>query len=353
MRYPLAYTTGLIAALIVVACFYAGGLWLAAPLIVFFVLLPVAEHAVGHSRWPSEQRIRRFEAGLKRRYETILLGAALATIGLLGWALWAVATTPLAWWEFALLAVTVGEFSAFVGIVAAHELMHRTRRGQRRLGFLLMALVGYAHFCIEHVRGHHVRVATPDDPATALRGESVYRFIPRSIAGGFRSAWRIERERLRRAGRPAISLHNDMLVWHGLTLVLMAAIGLALGPAALLLFVVQGVLAVVSLEAINYLEHYGLLRERGTDGRYERVRPRHSWNSSHILSNVNLFNLGRHSDHHQQSNRPFYTLRHYDEAPQLPYGYAGSLLLALVPPLWFRVMDRELDRFAERHAARA
>ena len=348
MRYPLAYATGIVTVAIIIACFYAGGAWLFVPPVLFYLLLPFADRFGGLSAWPSERRIETMTAGKRRAYETILILAAWSSAGLLGWGLWAVSVTPLAWWEFALIALVIGEFSAFVGIVAAHELMHRAEAGKRRLAFFLMALTGYAHFCIEHVRGHHARVATPEDPATARAGESLYAFVPRSIVGGFRSAWALERERLERAGKSPWSLHNQILVWHGFTLALMATVLLLLGPASLLLFVLQAVFAVFSLEAINYLEHYGLERERGADGRYERVRPVHSWNSSHVLTNVNMFNLGRHSDHHRQSNRPYYTLRHHDEAPQLPYGYAGSFMLALVPPLWFKVMDRELASFRAR-----
>ncbi len=347
MRYPLSYIVGPLSALLVVAAFYGGGLWLLAVLGLIYIALPVAEALVGISHWPSETRLARFDARSGRLYEAALLLAAWSYIALLGWALYAVSATPLAWWEFAVFVVLIGEFGGFVGIVTAHELMHRRAPGKRRLAFLLMALTGYAHFCIEHVQGHHPRVATPDDPATARMGESLYRFVPRSIVGGLRSAWRLEAERLGRERRQVWSLHNKILRWHGFTLALMIAILLLLGPLSLLLFVIQAALAIFALEAINYLEHYGLARAQRPDGSYERVRPEHSWNSSHILSNVNLFNLGRHSDHHAQSNRPYYKLRHYDEAPQLPCGYAGSFILSLVPPLWFRVMDRELAKIQE------
>lgn len=349
MRYPIAYTTGILTALMIVAAFHAGGYWLLAIPALIYLFLPFGEQLLGLSRWPSEKRIAAIGPATARAYDAILLAAAWTSVALLGWALWAVSAEPVPLWKFATLVVIVGEYSAFVGILTAHELMHRRSAAKRNLAFLLMSLTGYAHFCVEHVYGHHVRVATPEDPATARKGESLYRFLPRTIVGSFKSAWRLEAERLERAGHGRWSWRNQILRWHGFTLALMIGISLLLGPLALLFFVLQAAFAVFGLEAINYLEHYGLMRERRAGGGYERVRPEHSWNSSHFLSNINMFNLGRHSDHHAQSNRPFYKLRHYDEAPQLPYGYTGSFLLAMVPPLWFKVMDREL----ERHEARA
>lgn len=353
MRYELAYTVGLFSALGIVAGFYAGGLWLVALVLLLYFALPVAESLVGESRWPSDARIAQLDDRKIARYDVIVGLTALSFILLVGWALWAVSVTELAWWEFAAFAVLMGEYGGFVGIVTAHELMHRNRANKRQLSFLLLSLVSYPHFAIEHVRGHHVRVATPEDPATARRGETLYAFLPRTIIGGFKSAWGLEKERLARKGIGPWSLQNNMLVWWSFTLALMAAIFFLLGPASLLLFAIQSAIAIVALETINYTEHYGMERARKPDGSYARVRPEHSWNSSHILSNINMFNLGRHSDHHYQSNRPYYKLRHYDDVPQFPYGLAGMIMMATIPPLWFRVMDRELDRFRDRADAAA
>ncbi|MEM8696894.1 MAG: alkane 1-monooxygenase [Pseudomonadota bacterium] len=353
MRYQLAYTVGLFSALGIVAGFYAGGLWLVALVFLLYFALPVAEHLMGESRWPSKARIARFDARTIDRYDLIVHLTALSFIILVGWALWAVSVTPLTWWEFAAFAVLMGEYGGFVGIVTAHELMHRNRANKRQLSFLLLSLVSYPHFAIEHVRGHHVRVATPEDPATARRGETLYAFLPRTIIGGFRSAWGLEKERLARKAIGPWSLQNNILIWWGFTFLLMIGIGLVLGPLSLLLFVIQGAVAIFALETINYTEHYGMERERRADGSYARVRPEHSWNSSHILSNINMFNLGRHSDHHYQSNRPYYKLRHYDDVPQFPYGLAGMIMMATVPPVWFRVMDRELDTFRRNLAGKA
>ncbi|MBW0145045.1 alkane 1-monooxygenase [Sphingomicrobium clamense] len=348
MRYPLAYLTGVFAALLVVPSFYAGGLWLLAMPVIIYLVLPVVDQLIGYSRWPSEHRVARFDAITERSYDRVMTLAAWSIIAFLAWALWAVSVTPLLWWEFAVFALVIGEFGGLIGIVTAHELMHRSSPGHKRIAFLLMALTGYAHYCIEHVRGHHKRVATPEDPATARAGETLYAFLPRSIIGGFRSAWQIEAKRLERAGQPLWSRHNAILVWHSFTIVLMIAITLLLGPLSLALFVIQASVAVLLLETVNYLQHYGLVRAKDATGRYERIRPEHSWNSSHLLTNVNLFNLGRHSDHHRESIRPYYKLRHYDDAPQMPFGYSAMVMLAMVPPLWFRVMDSRLDDYRRR-----
>lgn len=347
MRHQPAYLIGLFSAFCIVAGFYAGGIWLVALVLLLYFALPIAEHLMGESRWPSASRIAALSQGAIARYDLIVWITAASFILLVGWALWAVSVTPLTWWEFIAFAVLMGEYGGFVGIVTAHELMHRNRTNKRQLAFLLLSLVSYSHFCIEHVRGHHVRVATPEDPATAPRGQSLYGFLPRTIIGGIRSAWGLENERLARKGLSAWSAQNNILRWHGFTIALIVVTGFLLGPLSVLLLVIQSAIAIIALEAINYTEHYGMERTRLANGNYERVRPAHSWNSSHILSNINMFNLGRHSDHHYQSNRPYYKLRHYDDVPQFPYGLAGMIMLSFIPPLWFRVMDRELDNFHE------
>lgn len=351
MRRPLSYFASLGVALFMIGGFYLGGIGHFALIIAGFVLLPPIDIWRGVSRWPSVKALEKMTERMVRQFESAVVVAAWVNVGIIAWAVWAAGHYPLLWWQYLGLVISVGLSSGLMGIVVAHELIHRRDRGKQRLGWLLMALVGYAHFVVEHVRGHHIHVATPLDPASARRGESLYAFVPRSIIGGYASGWRLEAERLRRAGKPVFSRHNKILVWDLFTIATAIAIGLALGVESLLLFVAQGMLAVVILEMINYLEHYGLERARRDDGRYEHVRPVHSWNSSHVLTNVNLFNLGRHADHHKEASRPFYKLRHIDDAPQLPYGYSAMLLIAMVPPLWFRIMNRELDRFEERRAA--
>jgi len=195
---------------------------------------------------------------------------------------------------------------------------------------------------VEHNRGHHVRVATPEDPASARLGESFWAFLPRTVKGSVVSAWELECEWLARDGRSPWTFRNNILNAWAMTVVLFAVLVAVFGPVVLPYLLLQMVLGFPLLEVVNYLEHYGLLRQKRPDGRYELTRPEHSWNSNNVASNVLLYHLQRHSDHHANPTRRFQALRHFDEAPQLPTGYAGMILLALIPPLWSRVMDRRL-----------
>lgn len=229
-----------------------------------------------------------------------------------------------------------------IGIAAAHEMGHRKDRVEILLAKITLAQTGYGHFVAEHNRGHHVRVATPEDPASARMGESFYRFLPRTILGGMRSCWRLEKTRLARAGKGPLTLRNDIIQAWLMTAALFAALTAAFGPVILPYLVLQAVIGFCMLEVVNYLEHYGLLRQQVASGRYERCRPEHSWNSNRVASNVLLYNLQRHSDHHANPGRRYQMLRHFEEAPQLPSGYATMILLAVVPPLWRRVMDPRL-----------
>ncbi|HWX46021.1 MAG TPA: alkane 1-monooxygenase, partial [Solirubrobacteraceae bacterium] len=239
------------------------------------------------------------------------------------------------------LTLTVGVVSG-IAINTAHELGHKRASVERWLSKVALAQSAYGHFFIEHNRGHHVRVATPEDPASARLGESFYAFLPRTVVGSLRSSWELERTRLQRMGRSPWTLRNDIVGAWAMTVVLFGALAAVFGAVVLPYLVLQAVLGFSLLEVVNYLEHYGLLRGRREDGRYERTRPEHSWNSNNVASNVLLYHLQRHSDHHANPTRRYQALRHMQEAPQLPTGYAGMILLATAPPLWRRVMDRRL-----------
>ena len=259
-------------------------------------------------------------------------------MALLVWSIAIVASNPSiedALWR----AVSIGFVTGTFGITIAHELGHRPSRLDRVLSQLLLVTVCYGHFYVEHNRGHHARVGTLSDPATARFGESFFRFYPRTVVGSFTHAWRLEAMRLETQGGRAWSPGNR-IVWHvGAALLLCTIAWLVAGLAGLVFFVFQSVVAFTLLELVNYVEHYGLERKRDATGRIERVEPHHSWNSDTWFGNAILVNLQRHSDHHADSSRPYEALRSIDAAPQLPAGYAGMILLALLPPLWFRVMD--------------
>ncbi|TXH64021.1 MAG: alkane 1-monooxygenase [Burkholderiaceae bacterium] len=246
------------------------------------------------------------------------------------------------------LLLSVGLVTGGQGITIAHELGHGRSAMERRLAQLLLVSVSYGHFHIEHNRGHHARVATRDDPATARLGEPLYCFLPRAIVGSLASAWQLEAARLRRRGEAVISHHNEMLWFAAATLLLAAGLGACWGAGALVFFAGQSLVAILLLEAVNYVEHYGLVRGRERNGVLERVGARHSWNASQRLSNALLINLQRHADHHANPSRPYHLLCHREDSPQLPMGYPGMLLLALVPPLWFRVMDPRVQQLQSR-----
>ena len=204
---------------------------------------------------------------------------------------------------------------------------------------VLLASVTYPHLQIEHVKGHHRRVGTLDDPATARLGESLYAFLRRSIGGGLASAWQIERRRLLERRNDLWSPHNAMLRYAAAEAAIYAVLAFAFGPVAVALFAGQSIIAIAILEAINYVEHYGLVRTQLPSGEYERVRPAHSWDSRNRAGNWLLINLPRHSDHHLVAAKRYQSLELVPDAPQLPGGYGAMFLLALVPPLWFRVMN--------------
>ncbi|MBH0118198.1 alkane 1-monooxygenase [Rhodococcus sp. CX] len=243
------------------------------------------------------------------------------------------------------LAISIGVMGG-VGINTAHELGHKKEQLERRLSRIALAQTFYGHFYIEHNRGHHVRVSTPEDPASARFGESFWSFLPRSVWGGLKSSWHLEKTRLERLGKGPWTFRNDVLSAWLLSVALFTVLVVVFGPAVLPFLIIQAVYGFSLLESVNYLEHYGLLRRRTESGRYERCTPEHSWNSDHIVTNIFLYHLQRHSDHHANPTRRYQTLRSMDGAPNLPSGYASMVGLTYFPPLWRKVMDhRVLDHY--------
>ena len=239
------------------------------------------------------------------------------------------------------LAVSIGCIGG-IGINTAHELGHKREENERWLSKIALAQSFYGHFYIEHNRGHHVRVATPEDPASSRVGESFYQFWPRTVVGSLKSAWRLEKRRYARRKQHPFRLGNDVLNAWLMSLVLWGALIAWLGVGILPYLVIQAVVGFSLLEVVNYMEHYGMLRQKvgvGERQRYERVDPTHSWNSNNIATNVLLYHLQRHSDHHANPTRRYQSLRDFEESPVLPTGYAGMIVLAAVPAVWRRVMD--------------
>jgi alkane 1-monooxygenase len=341
-----AYLAAFVVPLLVVAGLRAGGAATFLTPAFTFVLIPLLDLIVGEDRTnfsPEEDRAMEGEryyrlltwAFVPVYWAVLLLGLEGASAG--GW-------SPL---ETAGNVFSLGILGG-VGIVVAHEMGHKPDRFEKLLAKALLHPVFYGHFTREHNLGHHLMVATPEDPASSRLGESFYRFYPRTVGGTFRKAVELEAERLRRGGRGAWNVRNEIYRVVLIPAALLALAGLALGGRAAAALAVSAVLAFSLLEVVNYLEHYGLERRRLPDGKYERVTPLHSWNSNHLVTNCFLFHLQRHSDHHTWPARRYQILRDVPEAPQLPTGYAGMILLALVPPLWFQVMDPRVGAFMSR-----
>jgi alkane 1-monooxygenase len=228
---------------------------------------------------------------------------------------------------------------AGIGINTAHELGHKKQEHERWFARAALAQTFYGHFFIEHNRGHHVRIATPEDPASARLGETVWEFMPRTVVGSLRSAWQLEKKRFGRLGTSHWSVKNDVLNAWAFSVVLWGGLMVAFGWQILPYLVLQAMAGIWLLESVNYLEHYGMKRARLDSGRYERVNPSHSWNSNNIATNVLLYHLQRHSDHHANPTRRYQALRDFKEAPVLPTGYAGMIVLTWVPWIWRSVMD--------------
>ena len=341
MMHPLVYTAPLALLGLGWLSVALGGWWLTLLPLVTFGLVPLLELLLP----PRPENVDGGEraARLGWLYDAMLFAALPGQAGLVIFLMARVASGGLAGWELLGGAVTAGIACGAFGINVAHELGHRRERAAQWAAQGLLLTTLYMHFFVEHNRGHHARVSTPEDPASAPRGMTVYRFWARSVVGSWRDAWAIEDQRLRRLAHPRLTWQHLLTRF---TLIQAVAVGLALavfGPLATLAWLVSSVVGILLLETVNYLEHYGLSRERLESGRYERVQPRHSWNADHPVGRALLFELTRHSDHHAYPGRAYPTLRHFDDTPQLPTGYPGMILLALAPPLWFRVMDPHTD----------
>ncbi|MES0874690.1 fatty acid desaturase [Sinimarinibacterium thermocellulolyticum] len=320
----------------------AQGAWYWLMPVVFYGVVPLLDWLIGADPVnPPERAVPMLEADAY--YRRIVFAYIPSQYAVTVYGAWLAVNGDLAAWEWIGVLVTVGLING-VGINTAHELGHKTNRLERWLAKLTLAPVAYGHFFIEHNKGHHKHVATPEDPASARMGETFWAFLPRTVIGSFRSAWRIESARLRRDGKPVWSLHNEILQAYAMTALLFGALAAWLGPWVLVFLSLQAAYGASLLEVVNYVEHYGLLRLKDASGRYERCQPRHSWNSNHVVTNLLLYQLQRHSDHHANPTRRYQSLRDFGDAPQLPSGYASMILIAYFPPLWFRLMDPRVVR---------
>lgn len=314
-------------------------LWFAGPIAVF-IIIPIGDIILGRDgeNAPEEFVPQLEETKYYRIVSYLYFPIMLASLVLCCWQ-WKYG--GLEWYDKLGLAWTMG-MSSGIGIVAAHELGHKKGSFERWLGKIVLAVPAYGHFYIEHNKGHHVKVATPEDPVSSRMGENVYTYLFRSIPRQFPRAWNVEKTRLARSHKSQFSLSNDVLNAWLLTVVLWGAFLIIFGIGILPYLLIQAVIGIALLEFVNYLEHYGLLRQKLEDGRYERCSPEHSWNSDNLTTNIFLYQLQRHSDHHANPTRRYQSLRSDVFAPELPGGYATMIAAAAFPPIWFAVMDNRL-----------
>ena len=320
--------------------------WAFFPLLFIFGIVPALDYLIGKDSANPDELTQVPSLNEERIYRVFTLICFPVQLAILAFAGWVFAATDL-FSGVAQLAwlVSTGVVGAVLGINVGHELVHKDPKLENWTGGLLLACVTYAGFKVEHVRGHHVHVSTPEDASSSRYNQSVYDFLPKAMVRNFLAAWRLEAEYLKRKGKKPFSVHNELIWWYAFSALLAVLFFVAFGWMGVVFFLVQSFFAGATLEVINYIEHYGLHRRVLENGKYERVTPAHSWNSNYLLTNLLLFHLQRHSDHHAYAKRRYQVLRHYDESPQLPGGYASMFVLALVPPLWKAVMNPRVEAY--------
>ena len=242
---------------------------------------------------------------------------------------------------------TMGLLCGTFGINVGHELGHRIKPFEQILAQISLLSSLYMHFNIEHNKGHHKNVATPEDPSSARLGEPLYAFFFRTIVLSYESAWKISLKEIQKRGKPFFSFYNEMLVFQMIQILFVLVVLIIFGWKTTLYFFAAAFIGILLLETVNYIEHYGLQRKPLADGKYERALPQHSWNSNHVIGRITLFELSRHSDHHYLASRKYQLLRHHEAAPQMPTGYPGMMMLSLIPPAWYYVMDPKVKQLQE------
>jgi alkane 1-monooxygenase len=307
------------------------------PLLFIYTLLPLIDWLIGRdNNNPPEEIVTQLQADTYYKWLTVVT-VPMHFLVLLVMA-WFVASYEMSWPSIIACAAMAGIYNGFA-INTAHEMGHKNTLLEKRLALVALAVPAYGHFCVEHNAGHHKDVSTPEDPASARMGESIYAFARREIPGCLRRGVAAEKKRLARSGQSFWSINNHILQSYTLSLLLQGGLVVVFGWVMLPFLLVHNVLAWFQLTSANYIEHYGLLREKRENGRYERCQPHHSWNANFIATNLMLFHLQRHSDHHANPSRRYQSLRNFEDIPELPNGYFGMFILAYIPALWFKIMD--------------
>jgi alkane 1-monooxygenase len=314
-------------------------IWL--PMIWAWVIIPLAELFI--KPVPANMDAAEEELAKKdRTYDVLLYLIVILQYSLLIKFLIAMKEDVMTWQDVAGRIAVMGLLCGTFGINVGHELGHRVNKLEQTLAKALLLTSLYMHFFTEHNKGHHKRVATPEDPSSARYGEPVYTFYFRTIIFSYLSAWHIANDELKKKGKPVLSLQNEMIQFHLIQIAFVAIIFFLFSWLITLYFLAAALIGILLLETVNYIEHYGLQRKSTGDGKYERAMPEHSWNSDHVIGRLMLFELSRHSDHHYLASRKYQVLRHHDNAPQMPTGYPGMMILSLVPPAWFYIMNRRI-----------
>ncbi|NNC82781.1 MAG: alkane 1-monooxygenase [Flavobacteriales bacterium] len=340
----LKYLTVFSLPITVLISFYSYGVLSFLPLILFFGLVPLVELFIRPDARNLDQR-EQVLAEKDRFYDYLLYLTVPIQVTVLILFLVQIKEPGLDTFTLIGRIVSMGLMCGVIGINVGHELGHRSPGWDHFLGEVLMLTSLENHFIPYHNNGHHLNVATPSDPATARRNEPVYSFWIRSHIGSYIQAWELEAARLQRKGLSWFHVQNKMIKYSIAQILLVLVIFGVFGLMATIAFLIAAILGIVLLETVNYIEHYGLLRRQKENGRYERVQHHHSWNSDFVIGRVVLFELSRHSDHHYKANKHYQLLNSLTTSPQMPTGYPGMMLFALVPPLWFRYMNRRIDEF--------
>jgi len=337
-KYLSAYLLPVIALMSI----YFGGYYSFSALIFIFIVIPAVE-LFTNGNTSNLSKVEEEIAAADRFYDYLLYSLVPFQFIILAYFLYKTGDPTLAGYEVIGMITAYG-MACGLTINNAHELGHRNTKMEQFMSKAALMTSLYMHFFIEHNRGHHLHVATEEDPASSRYGENLYAFYLRSIPGSWLSAWNLEKKRLHALNKRIWTLENEMLVYQIIQFTLIALIGIFLGIKVMCCFVIGAAIGCLLLETVNYIEHYGLRRKKKANGkRYERTQPIHSWNSNHPVGRMVMLELSRHSDHHFIANRKYQLLRHFDDSPQMPAGYPGMMLLATVPPLWFKVMHKLID----------
>lgn len=335
------YLTPFVLYILAMLAFTKTGVYCWLPLLYSFFAIPIIELLVK----PDPGNMDKVEEELAKNDKSYDLILYLAVV-MQYYSLWlffhTIGQPGVSGWELAGRTITMGLLCGTFGINVGHELGHRVNSFEQTLAKALLLTSLYMHFFIEHNKGHHKHVATPHDPSTAKLNQTVYAFWLQTLRGTYMSAWRIAIADARKKGNTMPALNNEMFLFQWIQLGFIVSIYLFFDTTAMIAFLTAAVIGALLLETVNYIEHYGLNRSQTTDHQYERVKPHHSWNSNHVIGRLMLFELSRHSDHHYLASRKYQILRHIDEAPQMPTGYPGMIILSLVPPLWFKVIHQQM-----------